>query len=493
MARPSITGTSASAAHVAAAAALLRAADGSLSNGAIVGRLARTADAAGTAAETGNGRLNLARAFADTSTGSVQPAGAAPVGDGGPFVGPYTAASKATISGTVQSSAAGNPPISGAIVACTLDSADSSAPTGVTGAYTLTANYSGNATVTLTASAPGYASQSRTITPGNGSPPDTTGFDFTLTPLTPVDLAVTKTDSPDPVNAGTNLTYTITVSSNGPSNVTGATVTDTFDTTKVGPIGSITWTCAITTGTGNCGGATGSGNISRAINLNNGAVATFVVTAPVLANASGSVGNTAAATVPAGFFDGTSGNDSASTSTTITSRADIGITKTDSPDPVIAGNNLTYTITVTNNSIASTGSAATGISVSDTIPAGTTLVSATGTGWVCAGTSTVTCTRAASLAVATAAPAITIVVTVDANTVGGTSLSNTATATTTTFDPTTPNSATTTTAVSSIDLIATKTNNVGGTVAQGGSFTWTIVAKNQGTSRPPRSATPRRS
>ena len=37
----SITGTSASAAHVAAAAALLRAADGSLSNGAIVGRLAR--------------------------------------------------------------------------------------------------------------------------------------------------------------------------------------------------------------------------------------------------------------------------------------------------------------------------------------------------------------------------------------------------------------------------------------------------------------------
>ena len=89
-----ITGTSASAAHVAAAAALLRAADGSLSNGAIVGRLARTADAAGTAAETGNGRLNLARAFSDTSTGSVQPAGAAPVGDGGPFVGPYVAAAR---------------------------------------------------------------------------------------------------------------------------------------------------------------------------------------------------------------------------------------------------------------------------------------------------------------------------------------------------------------------------------------------------------------
>ena len=33
-----------------------------------------------------------------------------------------------------------------------------------------------------------------------------------------------------------------------------------------------------------------------------------------------------------------------------------------------------------------------------------------------------------------------------------------------------------------IDLIATKTNNVGGTIAQGGNFTWTIVGKNQGTS-----------
>ena len=64
------------------------------SNGVIVGRLARNADAAGTAAETGNGRLNLARAIADTSTDSLQPSGAAPVGAGGPLVGPYTSAAK---------------------------------------------------------------------------------------------------------------------------------------------------------------------------------------------------------------------------------------------------------------------------------------------------------------------------------------------------------------------------------------------------------------
>ncbi len=67
-----LTGTSAAAAHVAAAAALMRAVDPSASNGVIVGRLARNADPAGTADQTGNGRLNLARAIADTSTRSGQ-------------------------------------------------------------------------------------------------------------------------------------------------------------------------------------------------------------------------------------------------------------------------------------------------------------------------------------------------------------------------------------------------------------------------------------
>ena len=86
-----ITGTSASAAEVAGAAALLNAASGA-SNGVVVARLAKNAEAAGSQAQTGNGRLNLDRAMTDTSTGAIQPAGAAPVGGGGPFVGPYVAA-----------------------------------------------------------------------------------------------------------------------------------------------------------------------------------------------------------------------------------------------------------------------------------------------------------------------------------------------------------------------------------------------------------------
>jgi YVTN family beta-propeller protein/VCBS repeat-containing protein len=92
----SVSGTSAAAGIVAGAATVLRALDGDASNGVIVGRLARSAAPAGTRDETGNGRLDLARAVADDGTSEVRPAGIAGAADGGPFVGPYVAASAAT-------------------------------------------------------------------------------------------------------------------------------------------------------------------------------------------------------------------------------------------------------------------------------------------------------------------------------------------------------------------------------------------------------------
>src|SRR5262249_3846301 len=91
-----ISGTSSSAAIVAGVAAFMKAVDLTLTNGVIVGRIARTADPAGTQDQTGNGRVNMARALADTGTDPVQPAGAAPVGGGGPFVGPYKVAAVQT-------------------------------------------------------------------------------------------------------------------------------------------------------------------------------------------------------------------------------------------------------------------------------------------------------------------------------------------------------------------------------------------------------------
>ncbi len=96
-----VSGTSTSAAVVAGVAAFMKAADPTLTNGVIVGRIARMADPAGTQEQTGNGRINMPRALADTSTDPVQPAGAAPVGGGGPFVGPYVPAADTSGNGAM--------------------------------------------------------------------------------------------------------------------------------------------------------------------------------------------------------------------------------------------------------------------------------------------------------------------------------------------------------------------------------------------------------
>ncbi len=46
-----------------------------------------------------------------------------------------------------------------------------------------------------------------------------------------VDLSITKTDGQTVVRAGDSLTYTVTVRNDGPSDVTGASVTDNFPAT----------------------------------------------------------------------------------------------------------------------------------------------------------------------------------------------------------------------------------------------------------------------
>src|SRR4029450_13909268 len=86
-----ISGTSAAAAHVAGLAAFMKAVDPTLPNGVIVFRIASTADPAGTQPQPGNGPTNMPRALASPAPDFIQPAGADPLAEGGPFVGPYLA------------------------------------------------------------------------------------------------------------------------------------------------------------------------------------------------------------------------------------------------------------------------------------------------------------------------------------------------------------------------------------------------------------------
>ena len=69
---------------------------------------------------------------------------------------------------------------------------------------------------------------------------------------------------------------------------------------------------------------------------------------------------------------------------------DLGITKTDSPDPVVAGGNVTYTIDVSNTSVGAND--ANPVTVTDNLPSGVDFVSATPTQGTCDRTGdTVTC------------------------------------------------------------------------------------------------------
>src|SRR5205823_7322981 len=71
--------------------------------------------------------------------------------------------------------------------------------------------------------------------------------------------------------------------------------------------------------------------------------------------------------------------------------ADMSITKSDAPDPVGPGQRLTYHLTVTNNGVSSGPSTTSGVTVTDPLPAGVTLVSATPSVGSCSGTATISC------------------------------------------------------------------------------------------------------
>ncbi|MEN3328048.1 MAG: hypothetical protein V7638_2855 [Acidobacteriota bacterium] len=151
----------------------------------------------------------------------------------------------------------------------------------------------------------------------------------------------------------------------------------------------------------------------------------------------------------------------------LTPAPDVVVTMSDSPDPVTFGSNLTYTITVTNNG----DFPATGVTLTDTLPAGATLVSANSTAGTCSGTTTITC------GLGTLTPGATVTVTIVITPPAGT-ITNTATATLNETDNPANNTASAETVVDLADLAITKKapQNL---VAPGSTFTFSLVVKNK--------------
>ncbi|MDO8414555.1 MAG: hypothetical protein Q7S51_12290 [Gallionellaceae bacterium] len=144
------------------------------------------------------------------------------------------------------------------------------------------------------------------------------------------DLAVTIADSPDPVQAGGDLTYTTVVSNSG---------TEAAQKVEIGGIPGNTTLVSATSTLGTCTGAT-----CQIGTLSAGASATVTVMVKPYLN--GTLSHSV--TVSSITADANSANDSATTSTVINGNADLALSMSDSPDPVKAGQNVTYVVTVRN-------------------------------------------------------------------------------------------------------------------------------------------------
>lgn len=176
------------------------------------------------------------------------------------------------------------------------------------------------------------------------------------------DLQVTKADSPDPVLAGQDLTYTLSVTNNGPDAIPVGEDIVIQDTLPAG--------YAVTASSGDGSYDTGTNEWTISSGLASSATATIQLTVPVPSSEADEavLSNTAAITSTHPDTDNT--NDSDTVTTTVNRSTDLSVTVADAPDPVTAGGSVAYTVTLTNNG-PSDASGVT-VNIAETFPAGIT-------------------------------------------------------------------------------------------------------------------------
>jgi uncharacterized repeat protein (TIGR01451 family) len=192
--------------------------------------------------------------------------------------------------------------------------------------------------------------------------PDTTNnqAEGSISVTAVADLALTKTGTPGTIIAGTQLTYDLTVSNNGPSTAVNVLVEDTL------PAG-VSIDSVSATGGGSCNpGVPGDSSQPTMCTFDSlaplAAPETMTIVVTVLPQTTGIIHNHAR--VSNDTFDPDNSNDLAAASTTVNAEADLEVTKSDHPDPVLAGENLTYDVTIEN-----TGpSTAIDVMLTDTLP-----------------------------------------------------------------------------------------------------------------------------
>jgi uncharacterized repeat protein (TIGR01451 family) len=250
-------------------------------------------------------------------------------------------------------------------------------------------------------------------------------------PAIAADVLVIKSDS-GTTYVGQTLTYTLLVRNVGPDTATSVTVTDTLPVANVTYVSSTTsqGTCSFASPTVTCS----IGTLARS------ASATIRIT--TTAAAAGTPTNTASVTHPE-TDPNTLNNTSAVTTTILSGPADLAVTIAGSPDPVNAGSNATFSISL--NNLGSSAAASTQISVP--IPVNTNYQSFSApAGWTCTPPAVgsgppaaVSCSYTAGAFPVAGGAVFALVVQANSGTTAGTPLVGSVSATTTTPETTTTN------------------------------------------------------
>lgn len=314
-------------------------------------------------------------------------------------------------------------------------------------------------------------------TTSNDPNPENDSSSTTLT-VSSTDVGVSKS-APATGSAGGTISYTITLSNGGPDTADNPFFSDALSSYETfvsavqnsGPSG----TCTAPPQSGGTYSPGGTVTCGTSL-LGNGQSAQWTITVAVSPSTPNGTVITNTANSSSSSFDTNPNNNSSSASTTISANADLMVSK-NGPATANAGTNISYTIGVTNNGTADASS----VSLTDTLPAGTTFVSFqqnSGPTFNCITGATVTC----SIATLTAGSSASFTLTV-ATSAGATgSISNTANVTSTTPDSNTVNnsSTATTTITTSADLAVSKTGPA--TVTAGNNVAYTITMTNNGPS-----------
>lgn len=247
-----------------------------------------------------------------------------------------------------------------------------------------------------------------TATDGSGSPGNQAGPYTAPSSATAridrVDLAIDKSHTAAPI-AGSDFSWSIVVRNNGPSQAVGPfNVTDQIPTLPAGvtfaSAGGTGWSCTPATGPASPP-TTGTVTCSRTGTLDSGAAfepIAFTVRIPSDTPDGTRISNTARVSGQRTYERPTDlANNTDTDEAIITTRADLQVVKT-LDAPLVAGRNGTYTLVVTNNGPSvSRATVSRPIIVTDTLPAGSTFVSASSGCTHAAGI--VTCQRTTDIAV----------------------------------------------------------------------------------------------